>query len=174
MPDEGPYSLYEARLFAEKYAKAKSEKQLGQSFWRDFFTGVCRVGDLLAAGIEFEYPVKSVTTQNTNFIDVLWPNVLLIEHKSAGKSLDAAATQARDYLESLDHSLRPPVFIVSDFANIRIVEVFANRSIEFLLSELPANIQRIEAILGKYTKGVARAEITADVRAASWDCCSFG
>jgi hypothetical protein len=167
MPDEGPYSLYEARLFAEKYAKAKSEKQLGQSFWRDFFTGVCRVGDLLAAGIEFEYPVKSVTTQNTNFIDVLWPNVLLIEHKSAGKSLDAAATQARDYLESLDHSLRPPVFIVSDFANIRIVEVFANRSIEFLLSELPANIQRIEAILGKYTKGVARAEITADVRAAS-------
>jgi hypothetical protein len=167
MSDVEPYSLYEARLFAEKYAKAKSEKQLGQSFWRDFFTGVCRVGDLLTAGIEFEYPVKSVTTQNTNFIDVLWPNVLLIEHKSAGKSLDKAEAQARDYLVSLDAAKRPPVFIVSDFAHIRIVEVFANRRIEFPLAELPDNIHRIEAILGQYTKRVARQEVAADAHAAA-------
>jgi hypothetical protein len=167
MPDEGPYSLYEARLFAKKYANAKGEKQLGQSFWRDFFIGICRVGDLLAKGIEFEYLVKSATTQEPNFIDVLWPNVVLIEHKSAGLSLDVAETQARDYLNSLDGALRPTVILVSDFKRLRIIEVIANRTIEFPLTELPENIHRIESILGQYTKRVAHKETTADVRAAS-------
>lgn len=166
MPNVEKFSTQKARLFAQKYADAKSEKQLAQSFWRDFFVQVCEVDDLLSAGIEFEYPVKSQATKNTQFVDVLWPGILLVEHKSAGKSLDKAEEQARDYLVSLDASKRSPVFIVSDFARIRIVEVFAGTSVEFPLDELPNHLHRIEAILSRYTAGVTRLEVTADRHAA--------
>lgn len=84
---EATLSRQAAAAFAEKYAEAKSERQLGQSFWRDFFMGVCGVPDLLAAGFEFEYPVRQISTGNVGFIDVFLPRVVLIEHKSAGKSL---------------------------------------------------------------------------------------
>lgn len=166
MSEAEPFSPYEARLFAEKYADAKSEKQLGESFWRDFFINVCRVDDLLSAGIEFQYPVKSSASGNINFVDVLWPGILLIEHKTAGKSLEKAEEQARDYLVSLDPSKRSPVFIVSDFAHIRIVDVFAGETVEFALTELPNHLHRIEGILSPYTKGLTRVEITADLHAA--------
>ena len=166
MSDELGFSSHNAHLFAQKYAEAKSEKQLAQSFWRDFFVQVCGVNDLLSAGIEFEYPVKSQATKNTQFVDVLWPGILLVEHKSAGKSLDKAEEQARDYLVSLDPSKRSPVFIVSDFARIRIVEVFAGTSVEFPLSDLPIHLHRIKAILSQFTKGVTRTEVTADKHAA--------
>jgi hypothetical protein len=62
--DASQFSLYEAKVFARKYANAKSEKQLDQSFWRDFFIDVCGVSDLLAKGIEFQYPIRLVTTGN--------------------------------------------------------------------------------------------------------------
>ena len=166
MPEVETLSLHSAWQFAEKYANAKSEKQLAQSFWHDFFVTVCNIDDLLSAGIEFEYPVKSLATNNTQFIDVLWPGILLIEHKSAGKSLDKAEEQARDYLVSLDSSKRAPTFIVSDFARIRIVDVFAGTSFEFKLEELPSQLHRLEALLNRFTQGLVRVETTADAHAA--------
>jgi type I restriction-modification system DNA methylase subunit len=97
---------------------------------------------------------------------VLWPGILLIEQKSAGKDLDKAEIQARDYLISLDPSKRPAVFIVGDFKKLRIVDVLANTSIEFALSDLPEHLHRFEAILGLYTKGITHKEISADTHAA--------
>lgn len=165
MPDVVEFSLHSARAFAEKYASAKSEKQLAQSYWRDFFEMVCGIDDLLAAGIEFEHPVKSATTGKTNFVDVFWPGVILVEHKTAGKDLGKAEKQARDYLISLPIAHRPPVIIVSDFTRIRIVEVLAGESIEFTLAELPDHLHRIEAIVGNHAKEAVRAEISADIKA---------
>ena len=144
MPTQPELSTHSARSFVDKYKSARSEKQLAESFWRDFLIDVINVDDLLSAGVEFQAPVKSATTGNINFIDVFWPRVLLIEHKSAGKSLDKAEEQAREYLVSLEASKRPPVFIVSDFKRIRIVEVFAGTTIEFPLEDLPKNIHRFE------------------------------
>ena len=167
MESQGPFSLYQARLFTEKYKGATSEKQLGQSFWRDFLTSVCGVSDLLAAGIEFEYPIRMASTQAIGFADVFWPNVLLVEHKSAGFDLDKAEVQARDYLTSLDPAKRPPVFIVCNFSSFRLVEVFAGTSLEFPITELTEHLQRFEAILGGYTKGVSHLEVSADSKAAS-------
>ncbi|WP_341953608.1 DNA methyltransferase [Salinibacterium sp. TMP30] len=165
MPDAVDFSLQSARAFADKYASAKSEKQLAQSYWRDFFGMVCGIDDLLATGVEFEQPVKSAATGMTNFVDVLWPGVVLVEHKTAGKDLDKAETQARDYLVSLPLTHRTPVIIVSDFAHIRIVEVLAGRSIEFSLTELPDHLHRIEAIVGNHAKEAARPEVSADIQA---------
>jgi hypothetical protein len=165
MPDAVEFSLHSARAFADKYASAKSEKQLAQSYWRDFFGMVCGIDDLLATGIEFEHPVKSASTGATNFVDVLWPGVVLVEHKTAGKDLDKAESQARDYLISLPLAHRSPAIIVSDFSRIRIVEVLAGTSIEFGLAELPDHLHRIEAIVGAHAKEAARPEVSADVEA---------
>lgn len=160
------FSPQAARLFAEKYSKATSEKQLAQSFWRDFFHSVCGISDLLSSGIEFEYPVRSHMDKTIKFIDVLWTGVLLIEHKSFGKNLDKAEEQARNYLISLDARLRPPVFIVSDFSRIRIIDIFAGKSVEFELKELPENLARIEDLLGNHIAQAIKKEVSVDSQAA--------
>jgi hypothetical protein len=161
------YSVHEAELLAMKYAKITSEKSFAQTFWRDVFQQLCGVDDLLATGIEFEFPVRSHESGTIKFIDVLWPGVVLVEHKSAGESLDKAEQQARDYLISLEAVKRPPVIILSDFAKFRIIEVLAGKSVEFALGDLPQNIGRFEAIIGDAGIGASRVEAEADTKAAN-------
>ena len=161
------YSVHAAELLAQKYAKITSEKQFAQSFWRDLFQQLCGVDDLLATGIEFEFPVRSYETGTIKFIDVLWPGVVLVEHKSQGESLDKAEQQARDYLISLEAVKRPPVIILSDFANFRIIEVLAGKSVEFALSDLPQNVARFESVIGDAGVGSSRVEVEADTKAAN-------
>lgn len=160
------FSTKSARDFVIKHAKSTSEKQMAQSFWRDFFSMVCGVDDLISVGVEFEFPVRSKSTGKIRFVDVLWGGVLLVEHKSAGEDLNKAEEQARDYLTSLDPSLRPPAFIVSDFKRIRIIEVFAGKSVEFALEELPNHLDRFSAIVGNNGVEVAKVQTQADIKAA--------
>lgn len=158
------FSLNGARSFADKYREASSEKRLGQSFWRDFFTQVVAIEDLMSAGIEFEYPVRSARG-TINFIDVFWPSVLLIEQKSEGKSLDEAEKQARDYLIALAPALRPPTIVVSDFKRIRIVEVLAGNTLEFTLDSMVENLPRLELAIGKLAFEATKPELSADQKA---------
>jgi hypothetical protein len=154
-----------ARDFAKKWSVVKKEKQYAQSFWSDFFHNVIGIDDLLTVGIDFEYPVKNVKTGVTQFIDVLWGGVVLIEHKSAGKNLDVAEKQARDYLVSLSPKLRPQFLIVSDFARVRIIDVLLAQSVDFDLVDLPKNIDRVEAVFGAYNKKATIHEVAVDKKA---------
>jgi hypothetical protein len=158
------YSAKNARDFATKYASAESEKQLAQSFWRDFFLSVVGVSDLLVAGIEFEFPIRS-NKGTIQFIDCLWSGVVLIEHKSAGKNLDEAEKQARDYLESLSPHLRPPSIIVSDFKKIRVIQILRGTSYEFALADLPDNLDRIRAVIAFDGASAAEPRVEADKKA---------
>ena len=144
----------------------KGEKQLAFAFWRDFFSQVCGVEDPTVAGVSFEFPVRMVATDTVGWIDVLWPGVVLIEHKSVGKDLDVAEEQARDYLLALEPRVRPPVIIVSDFLRIRIVEVIAGHSYEFALADLADNLNRFDAVLGQAGRGAAAQALRADEEAA--------
>lgn len=164
--DAKELSRHAARTFAEKWSKQKTEKQLAQSFWSDFFHLVVGIEDLMATGIEFEYPIKNVVTKTTNFIDVFWAGTVLIEHKSAGKDLNLAEQQARDYLASLAIALRPRIIVISDFARIRVVDVIAGQSVEFDLSELPTNLDRFDAIFMAKGERAAHVEVEADIKAA--------
>lgn len=157
-------SLHRARLFAEKYKDATSEKQLGQSFWRDFFLSVVGVSDLLVAGIEFEFPIRG-KTGTIQFIDCVWPGVVLVEHKSAGRNLDEAEEQARDYLEALAIHLRPPTLIVSDFQKIRILNVLRGSQHEFDLADLPNNLDRVHAVVSFDGDASAEPRVDADKKA---------
>ena len=164
MSETEQISSHSARLFANKYENATSEKQLGQSFWRNFFLTVVGVSDLLVAGIEFEFPIRG-KTGTIKFIDCLWPGVVLVEHKSAGKDLDVAEEQARDYLEALPTHLRPPTVIVSDFRTIRIVNVLRGSRHEFPLAELPENLDRVHAVIAYDGATSAEPRVEADKKA---------
>ena len=158
-------SRHAARQFADAWAGATSEKSDAQNYWREFILNVCGVADLRQAGVEFEKPVISSLRGTTNFIDVFWRNTALIEHKSAGRDLDAAEVQARDYVVSLPPAIRPPVIIVSDFTRIRVVEYLTGQSTQFPLSDLPDRLDVIEKIVTQAGKGIGHVEVEADQRA---------
>ena len=155
-----------ATAFAEKWKSFTDEKQHARGFWSDFFKSLCNIDDEEIAGIEYEKRVKSTLSGNQEYIDVYWKDVALIEHKSAGQSLDKAELQARGYWLSLAPGYRPKTIIVSDFLNFRIVDIALNRTHEFPLSRLAENIHRFEAIISGNRTRIASEEITVDQQAA--------
>ena len=127
---------------------------------------VVGVRDLLIAGVEFEHPVRMASTGKIGFIDTLWSGVVLVEHKSAGESLEKAETQAREYLASLDSVKRPRFFIVSDFRRIRIVDTIDANKHEFLLKDLPENLHRLDGVVKGHVNRATGVEVDADTKAA--------
>ena len=152
--------------FADKWKSYTDEKQHARGFWSDFFRALCGVDDEEIAGIEYEKRVKSTISGNQEYIDVYWKNVALIEHKSAGESLDKAELQARGYWLSLPPGYRPKTIIISDFLNFRLIDVALNRTHDFPLSKLPENIHRFEAIISGNRTRISEEEITVDQEAA--------
>ena len=160
------FSRASAARFAEKWKDTVEEQQNSQAFWHEFFREIIGITDLQAAGIEFEKKVTSSKKGTTTRIDVFWKDTFLVEQKSAGKDLDAAESQARDYVVSLPPALRPPVVIVSDFSRFRIVDILLNKSFEFMLIQLPENLHRIEALLSHKTDQATVVQVEADQKAA--------
>jgi hypothetical protein len=117
-----PLSWNEIRHRAIAYSKewtgAKSEQAEKQTFWNEFFNvfGVRR-----RAVASFEEPVKKISGQY-GYIDLFWPGMVLVEHKSLGKDLGQAGSQAFRYIQDLQREGRtneiPRYVIVSDFARI--------------------------------------------------------
>jgi hypothetical protein len=112
----------------------------------------------------FEERVKR-ETGSYGFIDLFWKNMLLVEHKSRGESLDKANSQAFAYIQDLINSGRqdeiPRYVIVSDFQHIALhdlepeeqldLPLFAGRRVEtiqFPLSELHQYIHAFAFIPG--------------------------
>ena len=159
-------SQQRAKEFADKWQHTEEEERYAKSFWTDFFRQLCGVDDEKIAGIEFEYPVQSVSTGRKNRIDVYWKNTVLIEHKSKGEDLDRAELQARGYLRSLPKGYQPKTLIICDFATFRIIDVRQNRTQEFLLKDLPKHINKFESIISGNRPQFLDDEIEVDQKAA--------
>ena len=86
-----------AAAFAEEWKDAHYEKGETQSFYNEFFEvfGVRR-----RRVASFEEPVK-LLGEKRGFIDLFWKGVLLVEQKSAGRSLVPAKAQALNYFPGL-------------------------------------------------------------------------
>jgi hypothetical protein len=147
--------------FARDWAGATSERAEKQTFWNEFFAvfGIRR--RTVAA---FEEPVKRISGEY-GYIDLFWPGMLLVEHKSQGKDLGKAESQAFRYIRDLVDEGRdddiPRYVIVSDFARIALHDLepqeqkilplfdqFRVESIEFPLDELHKNIHHFAFIPG--------------------------
>jgi type I restriction-modification system DNA methylase subunit len=150
-----------AKAFAVEWKLDSSEDAEAKSFWDDFFNvfGVSR-----RRVASFEYNVNKRDGAQ-GFVDVLWKGVMLAEHKSRGKDLDKAYTQAKDYFPGLKDAELPRYIVVSDFARIRLYDLEDDKEIEFALEDLHKNIELFGFISG-YEVHRYEQEEAASIKAA--------
>lgn len=150
-----------ALSFAREYADEFSEDAEAKSFWDDFFR-IFGVSRRRVASFE-----KSVERHDgsTGFIDLLWKGTLLIEHKSRGKNLDRAYTQATDYFHGLKDRDLPRYVLVCDFQRFRLHDLDEGKETEFALKDLPDHIHLFGFISG-YVRRDFGKEDPANITAA--------
>src|SRR5665213_1793122 len=147
--------------FSRDWSAATREQADKQTFWNEFFNifGISR-----RVVATFEEPVRRISG-STGFIDLFWPGKLLVEHKTAGHSLDTAESQAFAYIHDLISSGRqdeaPRYILLSDFRRFALYDLDPDRQenlgifhglrydrMEFPLSELHRNIAAFAFIPG--------------------------
>ena len=133
-----------AAAFAREWQDAGYEKGEAQSFYNEFFQvfGIRRRS--VAA---YEKRVERLDG-HTGFIDLFWPGVLIVEQKSAGSSLDAADLQAQGYFLALPEKERPRFQLACDFQTFRLTDLERRETIEFPLTELPGQVNKMGFMVG--------------------------
>lgn len=150
-----------AFAFSEAWKDASDEDADGKSFWDGLFDvfGVSR-----RRVASFEKHVRSEAGKH-GYIDLLWPGVLLVEHKSRGKSLDRAHQQAKDYFPSMRDDDLPQCIIVCDFDRFRITDLDSGKEWEFKLRQLPEKVHLLGFMAG-YKSRVYKDQDGVNVKAA--------
>ncbi|MBK1815748.1 class I SAM-dependent DNA methyltransferase [Luteolibacter yonseiensis] len=138
-----------AQKFANEWQGETREHAEAKSFWDGFFQVFGRTRREVAS---FEDPVKKLEGQGKHFIDLLWKGVLMAEHKSAGKDLGKAESQAMGYIQELINSGRrvevPRYLILSDFARIALHDLDEGKQWEIKLEDLPKNVEAFGFLAG--------------------------
>lgn len=150
-----------AVAFVREWEKDSSEDAEAKTFWDDFFEvfGVNR--RRLAT---FEHNVRKASG-GQGFIDLFWPGMLIAEHKSRGRNLDSAYSQATDYFPGLKDAELPRYIIVSDFARLRLRNLDTGDETEFALTDLPKNLALFGFIAG-YESRAYKEQDPVNIRAA--------
>ncbi|AFY72794.1 hypothetical protein Syn7502_00646 [Synechococcus sp. PCC 7502] len=150
-----------AIAFSKKWEDESSEDAEAKSFWDDFFNvfGISR-----RRVATFEHSVKKLDKKQ-GFIDLLWKGVILVEHKSRGKSLDKAFQQAKDYFSGLKEHELPKYILVSDFQKFRLYDLESDTTTEFELQDFVSHVHLFGFIAG-YEKRVYKDEDPVNIAAA--------
>jgi len=147
--------------FSKEWKDESREHAESQSFWNDFF----HIFDINRRRVaSFEEPVKKLGERRGS-IDLFWKGTLLVEHKSKGKDLDKAYTQALDYFPGLKEMELPKYVLVSDFDIFRLYDLEEDITHEFHINELYKNISLFGFIAG-YTKHKIVEEDPVNIKAA--------
>lgn len=134
-----------AAAFADEWKDARYEKGETQSFYNEFFEvfGVRR-----RRVASFEEPVKLLGAKR-GFIDLFWKGVLLVEQKSAGRSLVPAKTQALDYFPGLKEAELPRYILLSDFQTFELHDLDEGTPpVRVALADLPRHVEAFGFIIG--------------------------
>lgn len=147
--------------FSKEYESDSSEDGEGKTFWDAFFHifGISR-----RRVASFETPIKKSDGKG-GFIDLLWKGNLLVEHKSRGKNLDSAFTQAKEYFSGLKERDLPRYVLVSDFARFRLYDLDKDEEHEFALKDLHKNVRLFGFIAG-YESKTFSAQDPVNIKAA--------
>lgn len=167
-----------ALTFSKTWANASREDSEAKPFWFEFFN-IFGITNKRAA--TFEYAVKKLSAYPSNqapdlfghmptvktdgFIDLFWPGVLLVEHKSRGKDLDKALNQAMSYLSGITERDLPQLIVVCDFARFRIHSLETQETVEFLLEDLHKEVYRFGLLAGYKVQRI-NAQSPVNIRAA--------
>lgn len=154
-----------ALTFSRTWDDAANEDSQAKPFWIDFFE-IFGITDKRVA--TFELNVKKLGKAQ-GFVDLFWPGMLLVEHKSRGKDLDRAFQQALDYFPGLPERDLPQIIIVCDFARFRIHRLGTGgkdgETIEFALKDLHKHIRLFGFIAG-YKAQEIKAQDPVNIKAA--------
>ncbi|MBX9915308.1 MAG: class I SAM-dependent DNA methyltransferase [Pseudomonadaceae bacterium] len=150
-----------ALAFSREWADETSEDAEAKPFWNDFFNvfGVSR-----RRVASFESRVKKIDGKD-GYIDLLWKGMLLIEHKSRGKDLDRAYSQALDYFPGLKERELPKYLIVSDFARFRLYDLDDGTQHDFALADLHKYV-RLFGFISGYQTHVIQEQDPVNIKAA--------
>jgi len=140
-----------AHEFSKRWENETSEDAEAKPFWVEFFNvfGIDR-----KRVASFEEPVKKLGDRQ-GYIDLFWKGMLLVEHKSRGKDLDKAYTQALDYFPGIKERDLPKYVLVSDFARFRLYDLDNSTQHEFKLADLHKHIKHFAFIAGYRTQTIA-------------------
>ena len=140
-----------AHEFSKRWENETSEDAEAKPFWTEFFNvfGIDR-----KRVASFEEPVKKLGDKQ-GYIDLFWKGMLLVEHKSRGKDLDKAYTQALDYFPGIKERDLPKYVLVSDFARFRLYDLEEGTQQEFKLSDLHKRIKHFAFVAGYRTQTIA-------------------
>ena len=133
-----------AAEFAREWKDAHYEKGETQSFYNEFFEifGIRR-----RRVASFEERVKLLNNKS-GFIDLFWPGTLLVEQKSAGRSLEAAYKQALDYCDGLKPEQFPRYILLSDFQTFELYDLETREHTAFMLADLPSHVEKFGFVMG--------------------------
>jgi hypothetical protein len=120
------------QAFAKQWKQAERENADAKLFWARFYE--C-FGIRPESATIYEKAVDKLDGTR-GFIDSFIPGVLIVEHKSKGKDLKSAFTQASDYFTALAEGERPRFIIVSDFARFRLYDLKTDTQAECKLADL--------------------------------------
>ena len=150
-----------AIAFSQEWEHETSEDAEAKSFWDGFFHvfGISR-----RRVATFEQSVKKADNKQ-GFIDLLWKGVILVEHKSRGKSLDKAMQQAKDYFPGLKEHELPKYILVSDFQKFKLYDLDTNITTEFILKDFINQVHLFGFIAG-YEKRNYKDEDPVNIQAA--------
>lgn len=130
--------------FSKEWADETRENAEAKTFWDQFF----HIFDINRRKLaSFEEPVKKLNNKY-GFIDLFWKGNLIVEHKSRGKNLDKAYSQALDYFNGLKNHELPKYVLVSDFERFRLYDLDESTTHEFHIKELHKNVRLFRFMIG--------------------------
>ncbi len=154
-----------AIAFRKEWSTETSERAEAQSFWNAFFH-IFGIERRRVASFEKQVAIARAGHKLKNGrIDGFWKGMLLIEHKSAGQSLDRAFAQAVDYFDGLPGRDLPRYVLVSDFERLRLCDLESGDETEFALKDLHKHIRRFGFIAG-YQAQQIKPQDPVNIRAA--------
>ncbi len=150
-----------AIAFSKEWINETSEDAEAKTFWDEFFRifGVPRRRVAV-----FEKHVAKAKGR-AGYIDLFWPGVMIAEHKSKGKDLDRAFSQAIDYFPGIDPADYPQYVVVSDFARIRLINLETDEQLEFPIQDLHKHVNAFGFIAG-YKPRKLKEQDPVNIRAA--------
>jgi len=147
--------------FSKEWEGEKSEGAEAQTFWNGFFNIFGLTRRRLAS---FEHEVEKRGGKK-GYIDLFWPGTLIVEHKSLGKDLEAAHSQAMDYFPGLSEKELPKYILVSDFAHFKLYDLEEGSEVEFALKDLLKKVHLFGFLAG-YKKQEYKEEDEVNIKAA--------
>ncbi|MYA90614.1 MAG: hypothetical protein F4026_03415 [Synechococcus sp. SB0669_bin_8] len=149
-----------ANQFARRWTRKHNlaEHKESQTFINEFF-GIFDI-DRFASNIEFEYNISR--NGKNRRIDVFWPRVILIEHKTSGRNLNEAFDkQVKEYFDMLKEKDHPEYILISSFRLFRIYSTEDKKKIGseykwFFIEDLPNNIHLFHYFLDHEYEKISR------------------